>query len=289
MTISTYDVTEQVRCAFPFFFSPKGRQTYEAIWHMKRDGETSAGAAFSASDESGPLYKLVERKILQGLAAQEWKPGEKLPPENELARRFGVAVFTVRAGVRNLVASNILMRRQGKGTFVTIHGRHPRFRFFNIYRNDGVEEYPSRRVFAFTRKTAQPEVARRLRMRDGASSEIFHFTMILETGDGPVGFYDIFVPTARFSKLKESDVHATTGNMYGLYQERFGITVVRTEERISAIKADARIEKLLSVPVGEPVMLVDRIAYTFNDEPIELRRIIHESQQHHYLHKEGLG
>lgn len=255
---------------------------------MTGDDYTRVEVGFSASDESGPLYKVVERKILQCLAEGEWKPGEMLPPEGQLARRFGVAVFTVRAGVRNLVEANILTRRQGKGTFVTVHGRQPRFRFFNIHRNDGAAVQPSRRVLAFSAEVARPNVARMLRMRDDKEAEIFRYTLILETEGSPVGFYDIFVPKGRFEGLTENDIHTTTGNMYGLYQERFGINVITVEERVSAIKADARTESLLGVPAGEPVMQVERIAYSFNEQPVEFRRTIHESRQHHYLHREGL-
>ncbi len=255
---------------------------------MASNGNTSLEASFMASDESGPLYKVVERKILQCLVDGEWKPGDSLPPENQLAKRFGVAVSTVRAGVRNLVASNVLTRRQGKGTFVTVHGRQPRFRFFNIYRNDGRTAQPARRIIEFKSVVADLQVARNLDLRGGKGERVFSFTLILEDGGVPVGFYDIFLPEGRFAGLSKNDIQTTTGNMYGLYQERFGVNVVRTEERVSAIKATDRIISLLNIPVDEPVLQIDRIAYTFNDEPVEFRRTIHESRLHHYLQKQGL-
>ena len=255
---------------------------------MMNNGDAPLELSFLASDESGPLYKVVERKILQCLVDGEWKPGDRLPPENQLAKRFGVAVSTVRAGVRNLAASNVLTRRQGKGTFVTVHGRQPRFRFFNIHRNDGRTAQPSRRVIEFKSVVADLHVARNLDLRGGSEERVFSFTLILEDGGTPAGFYDIFLPERRFAGLTKTDIQTTTGNMYGLYQERFGVNVVRTEERVSAIKASARIVSLLDLPADEPVLQIDRIAYTFNDEPVEFRRTIHESRMHHYLQKQGL-
>ncbi len=81
-----------------------------------------------------PLYKEVRRHILQSLAEGEWKPGERLPTESALAERFGVAISTVRAGVGELTAAGVLIRRQGKGTFVARHDPHSQhFRFSNIY------------------------------------------------------------------------------------------------------------------------------------------------------------
>src|ERR1700755_1254081 len=73
-----------------------------------------------------PLYKQVERQILNCLAQGEWKPGDRLPTESQLAERFGVAVLTVRAGIRALVETSILVRRQGSGTSVARHDRQRR-------------------------------------------------------------------------------------------------------------------------------------------------------------------
>src|SRR3954467_5477373 len=91
-----------------------------------------------ALETSAPLYKEVEREIMQCLARGEWKPGDRLPSEPELARRLGVAVFTLRAGIQKLVESGILLRRQGKGTFVALHRTRPaRNQFLRIFGNDG--------------------------------------------------------------------------------------------------------------------------------------------------------
>jgi GntR family transcriptional regulator len=70
-----------------------------------------------------PLYKQVEKQIMNCLAEGEWIPGDRLPTESQLAERFGVAVLTVRAGIRDLVDSNILVRKQGSGTYVALHDR----------------------------------------------------------------------------------------------------------------------------------------------------------------------
>ena len=111
-------------------------------------------------DPSEPLYKQVERHILQCLAEGEWKPGDQLPTESQLAERFGVAVFTIRAGIRALVAANILIRKQGKGTFVARHTRQrQRYQFSHIYRNEGVQIFPDRELLSFEKARATDKVA----------------------------------------------------------------------------------------------------------------------------------
>src|SRR3972149_2136600 len=108
---------------------------------------------------SEPLYKQVEKRILQCLAEGEWKPGDQLPTENQLAERFGVAVFTIRGGIRDLAEANILTRKQGKGTFVAKHTRQrQRYLFSRVFRNDGTQIFPERKLLSFEREPASDEV-----------------------------------------------------------------------------------------------------------------------------------
>ena len=88
----------------------------------------------------GPIFKEVKRKMLAALAAGEWKPGEAIPAEPRLAERFGIAIGTLRKAIDELVAENVLLRQQGRGTFVATHSRDRMlFLFFNIIRHDGVK------------------------------------------------------------------------------------------------------------------------------------------------------
>ncbi|CAG0976650.1 partial putative HTH-type transcriptional regulator YurK, partial [Rhodocyclaceae bacterium] len=80
-----------------------------------------------------PLYRQIKGLILQALEAGEWRPGEAIPSETELAARFGVSQGTVRKAIDEMAAENLLVRRQGKGTFVATHS-DPRafFRFLRL-------------------------------------------------------------------------------------------------------------------------------------------------------------
>src|SRR5215216_1631155 len=68
-----------------------------------------------------PLYKEVKIRLTRGLAAGEWKPGEAIPSESKLAERFNVSIGTIRKAIDELVADRILLRQQGRGTFVATH------------------------------------------------------------------------------------------------------------------------------------------------------------------------
>src|SRR3546814_147324 len=90
------------------------------------------------SPSGTPLYQQVKRAVLAALSAGEWAQGEAIPPEKLLAERFSVSIGTLRKAIDELAAENILVRHQGRGTFVAIHSRNQHFfRYFRVVRQDG--------------------------------------------------------------------------------------------------------------------------------------------------------
>ena len=115
-----------------------------------------------------PLYKQIKELLLDGLRGAEWRPGEAIPSEIELAARFGVSQGTVRKAIDELAAENLLVRRQGKGTFVATHGEpQVRFRFLRLAPDGGGPVAAERRLLDFRRARASAELARLLELRSG--------------------------------------------------------------------------------------------------------------------------
>jgi len=80
-----------------------------------------------------PLYQQIKDLILQSLQTGEWKPGEAIPSEMDLAARYRVSQGTVRKAIDELSADNLLLRRQGKGTFVATHAEQQvQYRFLKL-------------------------------------------------------------------------------------------------------------------------------------------------------------
>ena len=87
----------------------------------------------TAAPLRAPLYRDIERRLTDALTHGEWKPGTAIPPERRLAARFGISLGTLRRAVDELVAANILIRQQGRGTFVARHTRdREAFHFLRI-------------------------------------------------------------------------------------------------------------------------------------------------------------
>ena len=221
------------------------------------------------------------------LEAGEWPPGTAIPAEVALAARFGVSQGTVRKAIGALAAENLLVRRQGKGTFVATHTEEPasNFRFLRIRRNDGRPEYPGSRLIDLRRGKAGAEVARALAIKQGDG--IYILRRILDYASRPVVLDEITLPAALFRGLTRARLDAYRGSMYGLFETQFGVRMLKAREKLKAIDADADAVALLGVAPGEPLIAVERVTTTYGERPVELRRGLCATARCHYLNELG--
>ena len=216
------------------------------------------------------LYLEVRARLIEGISAGEWPPGAPIPSEAALARAFGVAIGTVRKAVDGLVAERALVRRQGKGTFVAEHdGGRLLFHFFHIVGRDGAKSYPEVRTLAFGRGRATEAEARALAIT--AHDKVIRIRNLLSLDTAPSIVDEISLPAELFPGLTEKIFLARGNTIYHLYQSRYGINVLRTDERLRAILADSGLGELLGVAAGAPLLEIRRVALTFRDRPVELR------------------
>ena len=229
-----------------------------------------------------PLYGQIRALVEHALEAGEWAPGEAIPSEFELASRFGVSQGTVRKAVQALAADNLLVRRQGKGTFVATHTEEKasNFRFLRIRRNDGRAEYPRSRLIDLRRGKARAEVARALAIKPGAG--VYVLRRILEYRGAPAVLDEITLPGVLFRGLTRARCAAYAGSMYGFFESEFGVRMLRAEERLHAVAASPACAALLQVSAGSPLLAVDRIAYTYGDRAVEFRRGLCATRHEHY-------
>src|SRR6478672_6028733 len=206
-----------------------------------------------------PLYGQNRSLIERSLEAGEWAPGDAIPSELDLASRFGVSQGTVRKAIGALAAENLLVRRQGKGTFVATHTeeRASNFRFLRIRRNDGRPEYPGSRLVDLKRGKASVDVARQLAIKSG--NAVFVLRRILDYAGRPAVLDEITLPAALFNGLTRARFAAYPGSMYGFFETAFGVRMLRAEERLHAVAADGTNAGLLGVAPGTPLLAVDRV------------------------------
>ncbi len=234
-----------------------------------------------------PLYLQIKALLEKSLEAGEWRPGEAIPSEIELAGRFGVSQGTVRKAIDALAADNLVVRRQGKGTFVATHTEEKSslFRFLRIRRNDGQDEYPASRLLDVRRAKATSEAARLLELKPGDAVVVLR--RVLEYSGEPVVLDEITLPAALFRGLTKAKAESYHGSMYSFFETQFGVRMLKAEEKLRAIAADEASARLLSVEPGHPLLAVDRVTLTYGDRPVEWRRGLSTTRQHHYLNELG--
>jgi GntR family transcriptional regulator len=215
------------------------------------------------------------------LDAGEWKPGEAIPSEIELAARFQVSQGTVRKAVDELAAENLLFRRQGKGTFVATHLEpRVRFRFLRLAPKEGAPEPAQSKVLDCRRLRAAADVARALEIKAG--DPVVAIRRLLSFSNTPTVIDDIYLPGALFKGLTADLLNDYSGPLYGLFESEFGINMVRAEEKIRAVAAPDDVALALGVASSIPLLCVERISFTYGNRPVELRIGHYVTNEYYY-------
>jgi GntR family transcriptional regulator len=218
-----------------------------------------------------PLYEQIKILITQSLVAGEWKPGEAIPSEFELAGRYRVSQGTVRKAIDELASEHILVRRQGKGTYVASHSEPSyQYRFLRVMPDSGEKLTPHNILLELKKGKASAEIARALRVKVG--TPVHQIRRVLEFSGRPLILDEMALAASRFPGLSVAKLEEYKGSMYSFYESVYGLRMIRAEERLRAVAADAQTAGHLKVAPGTPLLCVDRIAFTYGDMPVEWRR-----------------
>jgi len=244
-----------------------------------------AQAPAEATPSFSPLYQQIKGLLVRSLHSGEWKPGEAIPSEMELATRFKVSQGTVRKAIDELATDNLLVRRQGKGTFVATHAEErTQYRFLRLQPDDGAAGGMRRRFLDCRRLRAPADVARALGLKGTEAVWQVRRLLLADAGGGPrpVVLDEIWLPAALFKGLSAEKLSAQRGPMYAFFETEFGVRMIRADEKIRAVAADPESARLLEVATGSPLLSVERLSFTYEDRPVELRRGLYQTASHHY-------
>lgn len=231
-----------------------------------------------------PLYRQIKSLITQSLMAGEWGPGEPIPSEIELAGRFSVSQGTVRKAINELADQNLLIRHQGKGTFVASHAEERRkYYFTRITPDSGEDVHPTPELLECRRGKADAVTARLLDLAPGAS--IFVVRRRFRIADQLVEFEEVRVPASLFRGLSSGIIERHECKLYSMYESQFGVRIIEVRERIKAVLPVDEESWLLQVLPTTPLLRVDRVAFTFGDKPVEIRASLFNTTHHHYQNR----
>lgn len=241
----------------------------------------ASAAASGAVPAFSPLYRQIKGLITHSLQAGEWKPGDLIPSEMELATRYKVSQGTVRKAIDELATENLVFRRQGKGTFVaTHHEARAQFRFLRLMPDNGGQVYPESRFIEVKRQRAPAEVARLLDLKAGDA--VVYIKRVQYFNQVPTVLEELWLSGMIFKGLTAERLNEYKGPMYGLFEVEFSTTMIRATEKIRAVAADRQVASLLQIAPNTPLLSAERVSFTYGDKPVELRRGLYLTFEHYY-------
>jgi len=243
---------------------------------------TTLPSATDVEPRFAPLYRQIYGLLTRELQAGQWQPGEMIPTAQALATQYRVSQGTVRKAIDQLVAENILKRRQGRGTFVATHREaRSEFRFLRLRdQHDRVPLFTSR-ILSCKRSRAPQEVARALQIKAGDAT--IHIRRVLDFEGVPTVLDEIWLPGNRFRGLTLDVLDAHDGPLYVLFETQFNTRTLQGVERVSASVTDKTTAGILQVDKGSPILSVERISETYEGQPVEFRHGLYRTDRHRYL------
>lgn len=227
-----------------------------------------------------PLYAQVKQLLVQRLIDKNWTPGMMVPSEHQLATELRVSQGTVRKALDEMAAEKLVIRRQGRGTFVSEHSPEQLlFHFFRLVGQDDEQQIPESRVVDANTATCSKLEAKRLALNP--RDRVTRITRLRLLNHKPTIFEVLSVPIKLIPDLVKETTLPNT--LYGFYQQEYGLSVLKVVERIRAVAANEEAAENLGVEYGSPLLEIERTACSIDGTAIELRVSLCSTENHHYI------
>lgn len=232
-------------------------------------------------DERLPLYQRLADLLRNEIRSGTRKPGDRLPSENVIAEEYGLAPGTARKALAELVNEGILVRVQGRGTFV----RRPSFdnslfRFFRFRSKDSADALPDSQIISRTTQELPDHIATHL--NQAPSSDGIRMIRLRVIEGTPILLEEIWLALEKFQPFLEMSDEEIGPLLYPVYDSACGQIIARAEEILTAESADEDTARQLEISAGDPIIVVDRLAFGFDGQPIEWRRSRGPAEHFHY-------
>ncbi|TCP59234.1 GntR family transcriptional regulator [Tumebacillus sp. BK434] len=214
-----------------------------------------------------PLYYQLKERLTQTIREGELPPGALMPSERELSDRYGISRMTVRQALGEMVKEGLLVREQGKGTFVAEPKiDQPLLRltsFSEDMRSRGMK--PDSRILAIYTEEAGPKVAAALRLEQNRQVLVLERVRLADSK--PMAFEVSHLPLARFPELEQEDLHSVS--LYTLLEEKHGLQIKFARQVIEVGLSDRSNSEALGISVKSPVLLIERVTFDGDEQPFE--------------------
>ena len=234
---------------------------------MKRQNDVNRNAKVIplTRDSHVAMYRQLAEQLREAIAHGIYKPGEKIPAELQLIRRFGVSRITARQAVDALAREGLVNRKQGKGTFVAVPiVHHDLLELRGIYDELVAQGHdPLTKVLEFGQATPPPRIAGRL---GTAQRKLLHWQRLYELRGKPFAVVTVYLDTGRERVTREQVDQNPT---YTILESLLGKRISRADVSIRYGRADATLARILQLPRGAPLMVFERVTYNAQGVPLE--------------------
>jgi GntR family transcriptional regulator len=214
-----------------------------------------------------PLYEQVADELRRSITSGALAPGAALPPESTLIATFAVSRVTARKALDILVDDGLIVRKQGKGSFVAPpkiqQDLHSLRGFAEVMAERGQAQ--TMEVQEFGMVPADHRVSRALGV--GIDDHVLRINRRHLLSGEPIAFAVIYLPARLGTLLTFDDVSATP--IYTLLEHKAQVEIKRATQVVRAIPADPLISRYLGVRRLSPVMMIERVTYSTTEQPVE--------------------
>jgi GntR family transcriptional regulator len=226
------------------------------------------------------MYVQISRALAERVARGVWRPGGVLPNEIELARELGVSPGTVRKALDRLEADRIVVRRQGRGTFVLDHDSDQLALRFSRLMDEGGNRAGDRHSIVLSQEFGPATSLEREHLALDRSAGVVRTRRLREHNGRPCMHETTCLPVDRFGIKSVDEV--------GDYQivsfaQKRGVHLVRASEKVGAATAAIDVAELMGVQPGKILLKLDRVIYCLEGHPVEWRVALCALQNSHYL------
>ena len=224
-----------------------------------------------------PLYRQLQQHLENQISNGQLKPGQQLPPEDELIDRHDVSRTTVRRAVQELLQQGLVEIRRGKGTFVKPPKIIQELSGLTGFVEDMVELglRPSAQVLEKVVVPATEEVAGKLDLEPGA--EVFRIKRIRSAEDVPISLDETYLPLAIGQRVAEEDLEIYP--IFSLLEEKYKILLSEAEYRLGAVLIDPVMAEPLGMEPRDPILLIERTSYSTDHRPVDYEKLYYRGDK----------
>lgn len=232
-----------------------------------------------------PLHHQVFRDLSSALDGNEWRPGERMPTERDLAVRYGCSLITVRHALGELVREGRIERTRGRGTFV-LQPRIDRdiagsMSFAEEMERRGLD--PATRLITARIEPAGEAVAGLLGLE--ADAPVAYLERVRLGGGEPLILEQARLPAERFPGLLAFDFEHRS--LYDILADRYGTRIVRARESVEPMSLRSREARLLDVSTRSLALQIDGVAFAGDGSPVETARsFVRGDRTRYYLERD---